>query len=56
MGTLIVFLTWLIACVIIDKIVEAKKRKRQIKRQEVKERIYRCKRIDAPEFQIKKSA
>lgn len=56
MGTMIVFLAWFVACVIIDRILEAKKRKRIFKRQALKKRVYNYKKISTPEFQMKKSA
>ena len=56
MGTLIVFLTWLFACVIIDKILEAKKLKKQKERYAREKRVYYYRQTGTNEFQFKKSA
>lgn len=56
MGTLLVFMLWLFACIIIDKIMEAKKRKKQEQRRQREQRVYCYKRMGTSEFQMKKSA
>ena len=56
MGTLIVFMIWLFFCIAIDKILEAKKRKKQRERQAREQRVYYYRQMGTSEFQMKKSA
>ncbi len=58
MGTLIVFMLWLFACIAIDKILEAKKRKKHREQQAREKRVYyyRQRQMGTSKFQMKKSA